>query len=119
MCEENRNVYNCVPPVRLTTASKRSLRQGNVFTCVCNYVHMGVGFPACITDHLTRGGLHTGGLHPGGLGIQGVCIWGVGQTPAPPPRDTWDTTKYVNNPEARILLKCILAAKVVYSSFST
>ena len=85
MCEENSNVYNCVPPVRLITASKRSLRQGNVFTCVCHYVHMGVGFPACITDHLTRGSAYRGSAsrgvgHPGGLHLGG---WGDSCTPSP------------------------------------
>ena len=43
---------------------------------------MGVGFPACITGHMTRGvciqwdgGLHLGerGLHQGGVCIQGGC----------------------------------------------
>ena len=68
----------------------------------------GVGFPACITGHMTRGiciqgglprgglHLHPGGLHPrgiwktslglplGGSASRGVCIQGVGQIPHPP-----------------------------------
>ena len=79
---------------------KRSLGQGNVFTPVCHSVQggEGVGFPAWITGHMTRGrglhpeegGLHPGrgGLHPGEVGlhlgdrgsasrVRGVCIhWG-------------------------------------------
>ena len=31
------------------------LRQGNVFTPVCDSVHRGVSVPACTTDHMTRG----------------------------------------------------------------
>ena len=46
-----------------------------------------VGFPACITGHMTRGGLHPGGLYPGvggsasrgGVGgCKGGCIQGKG-----------------------------------------
>ena len=45
----------------IVTARKLSLGQGNVLTRVCHSVHRwGVGFPACITGHMTRG------LHPGG-----------------------------------------------------
>ena len=62
---------------------------------MCHSVHGGVGFPACITGHMT-GGLHPGrprrvcrkglyggeglhpeeGLHPGGSASKGVCIQG-------------------------------------------
>ena len=38
------------------------LGDGNVFTPVCHSVHSGVGFPACITAHMTS--------------IQGVYIQG-------------------------------------------
>ena len=38
----------------IITACKRSLGQGNVFTCMCHSVRgWGVGFPACITGHMT------------------------------------------------------------------
>ena len=61
---------------------KQSLGQGNVFIGVC--LSMGVGFPACITRHITSiqgdlppGGLHLGGLHPeGAMPPGGVCISG-------------------------------------------
>ena len=64
------------------------LGQGNVFTGVLS-VHRGIGFPACITGHTTKGvciqgvclqgglqgGLPSGGLPPGGvcIGVGGVC----------------------------------------------
>ena len=71
--QNSRTFPVCFP---IFTARKRSLGQGNVFTLVCHSVHGGeVGFPACITGHTTKGG-----LHPGGLGR--------------PFRDTWDTTGY-------------------------
>ena len=60
------------------------LREGNVFTPVYHSVHSGVGFPARITGHMARGG-----LHPGGVCIQGFCIqgglptWRDEQTPPP------------------------------------
>ena len=54
-----------------------------VFVCP----RRGVGFTACTTGHMTRGG-----LHPGGSAFMGVCVQGGGQTPLP--RDTWDTTGY-------------------------
>ena len=65
-----------------------------------------VGFPACITGHMTRV-LHPegsafrafciqGGLHPGGRGFGQI-----------PPQDTWDT---VNKQAVRILLECILVS---------
>ena len=61
----------------MVTTRKRSLGQGNVFTRVCHSVARGVGFPACITGHMTsiQGGLlpsmhhrshDQGVLHPGG-----------------------------------------------------
>ena len=38
----------------IVTARKRSLGQGNVFTQVCVlFCSQGVGFPACITGHMT------------------------------------------------------------------
>ena len=44
--------------------------------CVILFTGRGVGFPACITGHMTKG----------------VCIWGAWADP--PPRDTWDTMEY-------------------------
>ena len=56
----------------LVTARKRRLGQGNVFTPVCHSVHRGgVGFPACITGHMTRGFCIGGGRE---VCIQGVCL---------------------------------------------
>ena len=67
---------------------KRSLGQGNIFTNVCHSFcsWMGggggsrLGFPTCITSHMTRGSAsrggsasRRGGLHPGG----GSASWGV------------------------------------------
>ena len=46
---------------------KRSSGQGNVFTGVGHSSIHSVGFPACITGHMTRGLVC----------IQWVCIWGV------------------------------------------
>ena len=46
----------------IITARKRSLGQGNVFTGVCLSTG-GVGFPPCITGHMTS---IQGGLRPGG-----------------------------------------------------
>ena len=70
---------------------KQSLGQGNVFTPVCHSLHMGIGFPACITSHMARGVCH-----------QGICIWGLGRHP----QALWDT---VNKWAVRILLERILA----------
>ena len=58
------------------TARKRSLGQGNVFTGVYLFYlstgeGKGVGFPAYITGHMTRGSASRDegvGLHPGGRG---------------------------------------------------
>ena len=89
----------------IITVRKRSLGQGNVFTPVYHSVHQGgrwVGFPTCITGHMTRGsasqggsasrglgGLHQGELqHPGGLHPVGL-----GRPPSPG-KITWDTTGY-------------------------
>ena len=57
------------------TARKRSLGHGNVFTRVCH----SVGFPACITGHMTWGGVR---IHQGRADLSS------------PLRDTWDTTGY-------------------------
>ena len=89
----------CESRVHIITPHKRSLGQGNVFIPVCYPVHRErVGFPACITGHMTRG-LHLGGLPPGswaepppGLSTGGVCIQGGLADPLP--QDTWDTTRY-------------------------
>ena len=44
--------------------------------CAIPFVHGGVGFPACITDHMTREVCIPGGLHPVWVCIGGgvVCI---------------------------------------------
>ena len=70
----------------IVTASKRSLRQGNVFTRTCHSVRgAGGGFPACITGHMTsiqEVGLPTwwvclrGGVCIQGQGAKGVCVQG-------------------------------------------
>ena len=66
----------------------------------------GVGFLACITGHITRGGLHQGVCLHGGLPPGRVCIegglhpGGVGQTPLHH-GILWDT---VNKRAVRILL---------------
>ena len=90
---------------------------------VSHSVQGGMGFPACITDHMTggsasRGGLYSvkgvriqegGGLLPGG---EGSASRGVGQTP--PPLEVhgilWNT---VNKRVVRILLKCILVLYII------
>ena len=86
----------------IITARKLSLGQGTVFTGVCLSARGGgIGFPACITGHMTRGwGLHPGwgwgrrsASRVGGLPPGGGCIGG-GQIP--PPRKLrgilWDTS---------------------------
>ena len=48
-----------------------------------------VGFPACITGHMTRWSASRGGLHLGGLPLEGVCIHGgLGRPPG------WDIMGY-------------------------
>ena len=117
------------------TTRKRSLRQGNVFTPAYHSVHRGkgVGFPACITGHMTsiwgkgvtghmtRGGGSAsremvclrgdGGLHP-----RAVCIqWGGrsaskegwAEPPPPPPE--------LGKRVVRILLECFLVPPKIVS----
>ena len=76
------------------TARKRSLGQGNVFTCVC---------------HSVRGGLHSGrGPPPTGICIQGGT---VGQTP-PGIWDTriWSTSgRYASHWNAFLFVVCFVA----------
>ena len=50
------------------------LRQGNVFTPVCDSVHRGggVSVPACTTGHMTRGVSVLGG----GISVQGGFVQG-------------------------------------------
>ena len=61
----------------MLTCFQRSLGQGNIFTSVCHSVHRGVGFPACITGHMTRRSLHLGRSASREICIQGgVCIQG-------------------------------------------
>ena len=58
------------------------LRQGNVFTPVCNSVHRGVSVPACTTGHITRGSLSRGTSVQGSLSrgslsresLGGLCL---------------------------------------------
>ena len=103
----------CESRVHIITPHKRSLGQGNVFIPVCYPVHReGVGFPACITGHMTRG-LHLGGLPPGswaepppGLSTGGVCIRGGGQTPSPKIHGILRDT--VNKRVVGILLECFV-----------
>ena len=67
--------------------------------CV-SFCSQGGDFPACITDHMTRGG----GLLPGGSASRGL-----GQTP--PPQILQNT---VNKRVVRILLECILVSVCVW-----
>ena len=62
----------------------------------------GVGFPACITGHMTRGSASRGCASRGSaFRGRGFCIQGVGQTRPPPAlQDT------VNKRAVRILLEC-------------
>ena len=67
-------------------------------------VGKGVGFPACITGHMTRGptggSASRGGLHAGKImqTPHPVCLQGGlhlrGLGRPPPPQNTWDTTRY-------------------------
>ena len=59
---ENVN-YVLLPP-----ATK--LRQGNVFTPVCDSVHGGVSVPAGTTDHITGGSLSRGVSVQGGVSVR-------------------------------------------------
>ena len=57
--------------LNIITDRKRVLGQGNIFTSVCHsFCPAGdggmVGFPACITGHMTKGPTCRGGLHLGG-----------------------------------------------------
>ena len=66
---------------------------------MCHSVHGGggVGFPACITGHMTRRSASGVSAYKGGGG-------GGGQTLPPVLRDT------VNKREVRILLECVLVS---------
>ena len=67
----NQCLYVCIKRWNMFTARKRSLRQGNVFTgFVCS--QEGVGFPACITGHMTRGW---------SASKRGVCLGGWADPP--------------------------------------
>ena len=63
----NDNSYKNASVHEVTFLPPASLGQCNVLTSVRHSVHGGggVGFPACITGHMTRG---EWGLHPGGVG---------------------------------------------------
>ena len=91
--------------LKLFTARKRNLGQGNVFTGVC--LSMGDWLPSM--HHISYG---PGGLHPGGLGrlpgsAYGVRGVGEGSWADLPEihRILWDTA---NKPAVRILLECFL-----------
>ena len=81
----------------LQKVSLPTAREGNIVRSVCQSFcprgQGGVGFPACISGHMTRG-LHPGvciwgsvsrgvciqeGLHPGGSASREVCIGGLHQ----------------------------------------
>ena len=89
--------------------AKRSLGQDNVFTGVCLSTR-GIGFPACVTGHMTRGVCIQGGstfrrgLPPGGLPLGWeVCIGGGAAS-----RGGGILRDTVNKWAVRILLQCIL-----------
>ena len=60
----------------IITTHKRNLGKGNIFTVsVILSMGRGVGFPTCITGHMT-GGLHLGVFYIHGVSTSmGVCIW--------------------------------------------
>ena len=64
--------------LRIFTARKISLGQGNVFTPVCHSVQRGgVSVPACITGQMTEGSLSRE------VSVQGVSVQGVSVREAP------------------------------------
>ena len=117
------------------------LRQGNVFTPVCDSVHRGISVPACTTGHMFKGVSVWGDLCPGGSLFRkgdlcpdgslscgglfpGVSVWGslsrrslsvgisVRETP-------WTETPgqrppYSNERAVCILLECILMLKNIH-----
>ena len=94
-----RSLMVCIllPPVT-------KLRQGNVFTPVCDSVHRGVSVLACTTGHMTRGSLFRGSLS-WGVSVQGgVSVWGVSAQGV----YVRETPQYGNEQAVRILLECIL-----------
>ena len=56
--------------------------------CVILFTGGLVGFPACITGHMTRGSASRG--------LEGLHLWGSasGGRLGRPPQDTWDTIGY-------------------------
>ena len=68
----------CENYVHISTTRKRSLGQGNVFTPVSFCSGGEVGFPACITGHMTRGSRSKGGGLPPGSWADPpqVCLGG-------------------------------------------
>ena len=108
----------------LVTTCKRSLGQGHVFTGVCLSTGGGVGFPACIIGHMTRGSASRGrGSASRGRGSvsrgrgsasrgRGSASRGLGR---PPPLE-------LGKRVVRILLECFLVENVFIgrdSSLST
>ena len=79
------------------------LREGNVFTPVCLF--RGVGFPGCITGHMTK---IQGGLYPRGLPTGG---WAE----RPPPPLPLELGKRV----VLILLECFLVIFILGGGFGT
>ena len=66
------------------------LLEGNVFTSACHsFCRGGVGFPVCITGHMTRGS--TSGRS---ASRRGICIRGGGSVSKGSGRPPWDTTGY-------------------------
>ena len=88
------------PAYGLRAAGTHPTGMHSCFTSVCHSFcpqGRGIGFPACITGHMTRGVYIQGGLHVGGSASKGG-----------PRRIVQDT---VNKRAVRILLKCILVFK--------
>ena len=116
--------------IYVITARKRSLGQGNVYTGVCLSTEAGVGFPACITGHMTSESASGGGEYPGGFASRGSLHpkWGLHRggawtDPSEIHGILWIT---VNKRAVRILLECLLVYsrycigyKVIYFNCST
>ena len=89
VCELSQLPLVSTPHPLLITARKRSLGQGNIFTGVCLFKGGGIGFPACITGHMTGGSASIGGFTSRGVCvqregvfcIQRVCLRGEGVPP--------------------------------------
>ena len=96
--------------IKFITARKRSLGQGNAFTCVCHFVHGGVSVwgvsvqeGICPGGYLSRGSLSGGALCLGGVSVQGGLCQG----------DPLDRPPYGKERAVRILLECILVTSSI------